>query len=313
MTKHSSSLFFNIKNKTLFKYLFSKLFSFQKKDCIYCGVEKQNRIANRILNYHYDCSKPRTFNEFLGWLKYNYKNDLWKKCADKLGSKEFLIENGLERFVVKTLGIYKESKNINLDMLPEKFVLKTNHDSGTVFICDKATTDFETIFKKLDRSLKRRYEYNNDEWVYENITPLIFAEELLYPCQSRIIVDYKLFGFGGRFGWGFTGQNRDIDTRFVVFENDFEIQNVEYIYLKPRKKEIVSKPEHFDEMVKITEFLSKLLGFVRVDFFETTEGLKIGELTFFSQSGYGPFTKKQYDFKYGHFFKEMDFVNKNKL
>lgn len=312
MTKRSSLLIFNFKNKTLFKLMFNKILSPHKKDSFYHGPEKQNRIANRILNYHYDCTKPRTFNEFLGWLKFNYRNDLWKKCADKLGSKEFLIENGLECFVVKTLGVYSESKYINLDLLPDKFVLKTNHDSGTVFICDKETTDFNSIFKKLDQSLKKRYEHNNDEWVYENITPLILAEELLFPCHNSFLVDYKLFGFGGRYGWGFTGQNRDIDTRFVVFENDFEIQNVEYIYLKPSKKEMVSKPEHFDEMVKITEFLSELLGFVRVDFFETTDGLKIGELTFFSQSGYGPFTKKQFDFRYGLLFKEIDFI-KNKM
>lgn len=313
MTKHSSAFLFKLKNRTICKSIFNKFLARHKKDNLLHGPERQNIIANRILNYHYDCTKPRTFNEYLGWMKYNYRNDLWKRCADKIESKKFLAELGLEKYTVKILGIYKNSNEIILDSLPNEFVLKTNHDSGTVFICNKKNTDFNKVFMELDKSIKKRYENNNDEWVYESIVPLIFAEELLQPLKGNLIVDYKLFGFNGHYGWGFTGQNREKDTRFVVFEKDFEIQNTEYIYLKPKRKDMPSKPKHLEEMISITETISKILGFVRVDFFETTEGLKIGELTFFSQSGYGSFTRKEYDFKYGHLFKNVDFDFKKVL
>ena len=266
-------------------------------------VDRMNQIANKFFGYRFDCRYPKTFNEYTCWLKYFYRNKEWERCADKLGSKEFLIEHGYEKYVIKTLGIYKNSSEIDLSKLPDRFVLKTNHDSGSVYICDKKETNFEEVFKELDESLQHVYSESNDEWVYQNTKPVIFAEEIIQPRVGNKIIDYKFFGFNGKFGWGFTGQNRLKDARFTVFEDDFKHPKVEYIHINPEKEDYPPKPDSFDEMVKVTEEISKILDFVRVDFYDTTEGPKIGELTFFSHSGLGIFTRKKYDYKYGEFFK----------
>lgn len=301
MTKRISRLRFLIHNKTLLKTL---LRHFKKTNYSNLqGVEFFNKEANNILNYKFDCSNPRSFNEHLCWIKANYRNEEWMRCADKLAVKSFLSEHGFEKYIVKTYKIYNNSSEINLDELPSIFILKTNHDSGSVFYCEKGKTNFEDIFKKLDKSISAKYSDNNGEWVYESIKPLIFAEECVRPRVGPFLVDYKFFAFNGLFGWGFTGQNRDVDTRFCVFERGYEIQNVEYIYLKPQKKYMPPKPALFEEMIDVSEQISKLLDFVRVDFYDTDQGPKIGELTFFSQAGYGPFTKKEFDFKYGNYFK----------
>lgn len=300
MTKKRSRIRFLLHSKTLLKTIVNHF----RKTALNLDTEKDiNVIANRVMNYNFDCRTPRTFNEFLSWIKCNYRNDLWKKCADKLELKQFLKQHGFGDYVVKTYKTYKSSSEIKLSELPDKFVLKTNHDCGSVFICDKHTTDFDAVFKKLDNSLKNNYSILNGEWVYKDIKPLIFAEELLIPAIGTKIIDYKFFCFNGKFGWGFTGQDRENDTRFCVFESNFLIQDVEYIYIKPPKNKLPPKPSKYDEMVKVSEKLSMLLDFVRVDFYDTTKGPKIGELTFFSQSGLGVFSKKQYDFKYGSFFK----------
>lgn len=300
MVKKISKIRFLIHNKTLFKSLF--YFANKTK---FQGVTPDdfNKKGRLKLNYKFNCINPRSFNEITCWIKSNYRNDLWNKCADKLGTKKFLNEIGLGEYVPKTLSIYNSSSEINLIDLPDKFVLKTNHDSGSVFFCEKGKTNFANVFKRLDESIQHNYSANTGEWVYENIKPLIFAEEFLYPLKGKLLVDYKFFSFNGIFGWGFTGQNRTVDSRFCVFEDDFKIQNVEYIYLKPAKKDMPPKPNSFSEMVNVSNKISKILDFVRVDFYETTQGPKIGELTFFSQSGFGAFTKKQYDFKYGELFK----------
>ena len=60
-------------------------------------------------------------------------------------------------------------------------------------------------------------------------------------------------------------------------------------------------------MTKIAETIGSHFDFVRVDLYNTTEGIKIGELTFCSQSGYGLFTKKEFDFKYGKYFEDTIF------
>ena len=38
--------------------------------------------------------------------------------------------------IIKTLGVWDSFDEINFDLLPDKFVLKTTHDSGTIVICD---------------------------------------------------------------------------------------------------------------------------------------------------------------------------------
>lgn len=270
--------------------------------CFDLDPEKQNKIMIKYYGFEkdFDCRYPKTFNETIAWMKINYRNELWYQCADKLGSKDFLKEHGLEQCVVKTYGVYSSSSEIDLDELPDDFVLKTNHDSGTVFVCHKGKTNFEEVFEKLDKAVKKTYFTRAGEWVYERIQPKIFAEELLKPASGNDLMDYKLHFYNGKFGWGYVAQNRAVDTKFTVFEGDYEPQDVGYMYL--RAKQVPPKPPHFEEMIRLGVHLSKILDFVRVDFYETTKGLKIGELTFFTGSGGSKFTKKEYDLRYGKMF-----------
>lgn len=303
MYRKSSAIKFTIKNKTFLKHLFAKV---NHKDD-YSSVESESKTVRYLFNYKIDASSPQTFNEYLIWIKHNYRNDDWKKAADKLQSKEIVSKLGLGKFVPKVYGVYNSSKDIRLDDLPNEFVLKTNHDCGSVYICKKGTTNFEAVFESLDKSLTRKYNELNREWVYEDIKPRIFAEELLYQDNGGELIDYKFQVYNGVYKWGFACCNRSKDSRFIVFEGDYDIQNTHFIYLRPRKAEYPPKPKHFEEMVKIAEKIGREFPFIRVDFFETTDGIKIGELTFFTQSGHGPFTNKKYDQKYGDYFKETIF------
>ena len=201
-------------------------------------------------------------------MKYNYRNNLWKEVADKLGGKEYLKKLGYEKYLPKVYGIYSSSKEIDLDKLPNQFILKTNHDSGSVFACEKGKTDFQKVFEKLDKSMERKYSQTNEEWVYEDIKPAIFAEELLSQADGGEIIDYKFFVYNGKFKWGFACLNRNVDAHFVVFEDNFEIQDTDYIYIRPKKKDYPKKPNDFDLMVKIAEDIGKNFpvgGLVRGD------------------------------------------------
>lgn len=270
----------------------------------YTTFEGINKAASWEMNYKFDCRYPVTFNEKLSWLKLGYHNDLWEICADKVKVKDFLERQGLGKYVPKTFGIYRNSSQINLEKLPEKFVLKANHDSGSVFVCNKGKTNFQEVFRKLDESIKNNYCSHTGEWVYNNIEPLIFAEELLERPEGETfdegLMDWKLFFFNGKFGWGYVSSNRFTDAKFNVFEDGFVYQDVCYIHLNSKKKP--PKPEHYEEMLEIGAKISAILDFARVDFYETKDGLKIGELTFFTHSGQGPFSKKEYDYKYGKLF-----------
>ena len=305
MEKKISRIRFLLHNRTFLKTLFSH---FRKKPSL-DGVEKDDFESKKIFNYHLNFENPRTFNEKIIWLKHHYYNEKWCECADKLGSKKFLTEKGFSKYLPKTYGVYDNSKQINLEKLPQKFVLKTNHDCGTVFVCDKTKTNLKEKFEKLDNSLMSDYSCrnSNSEWVYNKIKPVIFSEEVLTDYYGGNIIDYKFFIFNGKCCFGFLGQNRNVDVRFAVFDRNFNFFNTEYIHLKPSKKDIIKKPNCWDEMVRVAEKIGSYLDFVRVDLYLTTDGIKIGELTFFSHSGLGSFTKSKYDFLFGKFFDNTKF------
>lgn len=306
MTKKKTRFKFLIKNRTLLKAICFKVFGSKRKGVAF-DSSYQNYLARFIFNYKYDCTNPRSFNEYLGWIKFFYTNNLWERCADKIKVKDFLVENGFSKYVPTTLAKYEHISEIKIDELPNHFVLKTNHDCGSVFVCDKSKTNFDKVFSELSKSLKHSYSNDNGEWVYRNIKPVAFAEELLEPEEGEQLVDYKLFSFNGFVGFGFVAQNRNSDCRFTLIDREFNFIDCDYIYLRPDKNSYPKKPRDFELMVKIAEDIGRILNFARIDFYQTKRGLKIGEITFFSQTGLGPFTNSKYDFMFGNYFKETIF------
>lgn len=299
MIKKRSKVLFEIKNRTILKRLFLHL-NKKRIERLSEGEDKTNLLAKYYFNYKFDCKNPRTFNECLCWLKHNYRNPLWSKCADKIQAKEFLCSLGLGKYIPKTLCVYKNVNDVDLSKLPDEFVLKTNHDCGSVFICKKGITNFEEVLKQINASLTKQYNVSNSEWVYENIKPLIFAEELLKSPNGEL-KDYKIQTIGGKYIFGYVLSNKTIDERHELFESDFEFADCFYQSLSTPKKKRSLKPKQFDEMIQAAETIGKHFLEVRVDFYITTHGIKIGELTFFTQSGFGRFTKKEFDFKYGRY------------
>lgn len=89
------------------------------------------------------------------------------------------------RISAQTLCIWKSVGDIDFAALPNSFVLKTNHDcGGVVLVPNKAAflgdkTAFETAMTKLTNHLNTNYYIATKEWHYGNITPRVFAEELL--------------------------------------------------------------------------------------------------------------------------------------
>lgn len=256
-----------------------------------------------FLGYAPNLENPSSLNEKLIWLKLNYTDDLWRTCADKLKVKDFLVKQGLSGYVVKTLGgPYKNSSEIDLNSLPDKFVLKTNHDSGTVFVCEKGKISFHDVFKKLDESVSSKYSGrgNNHEWVYDQIEPLIFAEEFLEPSEGNDLCDFKFFCFNGVPKFLYVISNRSKDERLNLKTLDYEDIPCLHVMMK-NKKLPVEPPADFEKMKEAASLVAKNFGFVRVDFFSTKNGPKIGELTFFPTSGHGIFYPRKYDYEFGSY------------
>ena len=96
--------------------------------------------------------------------------------------------------IIKTLGVWDSFDEINFDLLPDKFVLKTTHDSGTIVICDnKRILDKASAKKQLEESLKRNFYLYSREWPYKNVRPRILAEEYMVDEHGDGLKDYKFY------------------------------------------------------------------------------------------------------------------------
>lgn len=245
---------------------------------------------------------PQTFNEKLQWLKLYDRKPLYTKMVDKYAAKQYVAETIGSEYVIPVVGgPWKDANEINLASLPEQFVLKCNHDCGSIMICrDKSTFDFESARQKLNTALKRNYFWSGREWPYKNVEPCIFAEAYMEDPFDQELRDYKFFCFDGQPRLLFIATERGSnteETKFDFFDMDFH-----HIDLKnghPNALELPHKPHNFELMKSLAARLSHDIPHVRVDFYESANKIYFGELTFYHWGGMVHWDPPEWDERLG--------------
>src|SRR5690606_7072739 len=97
--------------------------------------------------YKLNLKNPQTYNEKLQWLKINFRKPVMTRMVDKYEAKIFAKEIIGDEYIVKTLGVWDSFDQIDFDVLPDKFVLKTTHDQGGVVIVHEKSTLDKTAAK----------------------------------------------------------------------------------------------------------------------------------------------------------------------
>lgn len=253
--------------------------------------------------------QPKTFTEKIQWLKLYYRNPNYTTLVDKYEVRKYISQKIGDKYLIPILGVYNSFDEINLNELPEKFVLKCTHDSGGIVICkDKRFLNIKEARKKINRSLKRNYYYTWREWPYKNVRPRIICEKYLVDESEVELKDYKFFCFNGSPELLFVASNRGIDTRFDFFDLDFKPIPITKNHYKNSNKHI-KKPAGFDEMIRLSKILSQGMPHVRVDFYDVNGKVYFGEFTFYHFSGLEKFEPEDYDRKIGDLLKMPDQIS----
>lgn len=245
---------------------------------------------------------PKTYNEKLQWLKIYDRNPIYCKMVDKYEAKQFVSGKIGDQYVVPLLGGPWNSFNeIDFDVLPDQFVLKTTHDCGGVVICkNKSTFDSQTAQNFLEKHLQTNYYLKHREWPYKDIKPRIFAEKYLLDEKTAELRDYKFFCFDGVPKMMFIAterQSKGTETKFDFY--DMEFQHLPFTNGHPNSMHAPIKPENFDRMKELASILSQGIPHVRVDFYEANGHLYFGELTFSHWGGWVPFEPEEWDERIG--------------
>ncbi len=291
-------------NKLKYKIKYKLAYSFKGSDKDYLI-----NLGKISLGYEMNLDNPQTFNEWINWYKLNYKSDLMPICVDKVRVDEYLEDKGLDKkYLIKKYAIWDSPKEMNLDNLPNEFVIKTNHDSGGVVVCkDKNKFDKKQL-KKIKKSFSKTF-IKGREWPYQYVHKKIFAEELIKTKDGHSPRDYKFFCFNGKVKFLFVATERDTNTKFDFFDVNWNWINVRQGH--DNNVNVPQKPDNFDEMIRICEKISKDFPHVRVDLYDEDGVVKFGELTFYHWSGLRPFDPTDYDYKFGKYFKEI--IKKNQF
>ena len=209
--------------------------------------------------------------------------------------KQYICETIGEEYIIPTLGVWNRIEDIDFDALPNRFVLKCTHDSGSVVLCkDKSTFDIETARAKLMRKLSSNLFWHGREWPYKDLKPRIIAEEYI-ATDGEDLRDYKFFCFGGKVKCFKVDFDRFIDHRANYYDVNGNLLPFGEVVYPPDYDRSIDIPSSLRRMIELAERLSSEKPFARVDFYETHGQIKFGEITFFPASGFGPFTPEEWD------------------
>ena len=249
-----------------------------------------------------DLNNPKTFNEKLNWLKLYDRNPLYTTLVDKYAVKHWVTERIGKQYVIPTYGVWNSFDEIDFDILPVKFVLKTTHGGGSVgvVICkDKSTFDKASARSKLESSMKISGYDTVREWPYKNVPRRIIAEKYINSeVSTNGLPDYKFFCFDGVVKALFVATDRAIgDVKFDFFDANFK--HLDLYQRHPMSGKVISKPDSFEEMKYIASRLSKGLPSARVDLYYVNGKVYFGEITFFHHAGVVPFHPEKWDEIFG--------------
>lgn len=264
-------------------------------------VKKEYRIKmGKPLNLDH----PRTYTEKLQWLKVHDHRPEYTRMVDKYEVKQYVAQKIGAEYVIPLLGVWDRPEDVDFDSLPEQFVLKVTHDSGTLIICkDKSKLDAEQTRKKLRGMLRRDYYQCKREWPYKDVKRRIIAEAYMEDSRFGELRDYKFFTFGGEPRVLYIAQGRGSGGETVADFFDMDFNHLPFTIDHDMASVPPEKPTQFEEMKRLAAVLSQGTPQLRVDFYEVDGKVYFGEMTFFHCSGMDAFHPEEWDQIFGDWVK----------
>lgn len=244
-----------------------------------------------------DFDNPKTFNEKLQWLKlYDHKPE-YINMVDKYKVRDYIRGKLGEAYLISLIGVWDHPDEIDFEALPDKFVLKCNHNSGLgMCICkDKSALNLKKVKAELNRGLKQDYYLTGREWPYKDVPRKIIAEQYM-KSDAGGLTDYKIHCFNGEPKLILVCKDRFLETGLT---EDFFSSDWEHLDIRrpkhPNASVPIKKPEELDEMLRLAAILSKDIPFLRVDFYIVDHKIYFSELTFYPASGFDKFVPEIWD------------------
>ena len=231
---------------------------------------------------YYNESKLITFEDKLNWLVIHDTKLIKGKCADKILLHKYSKKILGKDICNKIVKIYYNVDKINLNDLPYKFVLKTNHGSSfNIIVNNKSNFDFLEAKKKLDKWMKYNYGERRAEFHYSFINKRIFIEEYL----GEKLMNYKFLCYNGTPKYLYLSFKEGNNKYRNFYDMNWNFINISCLS-KPHPTYKFPRPKYFEVMKNYAKKLSQKFKFVRVDLYEFEFEVRLGELTFIPMNSF---------------------------
>lgn len=243
------------------------------------------RMYRALLGRKPDFDHPRTFNEKLNWMKLHDRDPRYVTVTDKLAARGFVESRVGAAYLVPLLGVWERPEQIDFQALPRPCVLKTTNDSGGVYIL-RDGEDVRRAVRFLNRHLRRDYASLWREWPYAEVPPRVIAEAFVGGADGALPVDYKIQCFDGRAFAVVACTGRAAGRpQYWYFDRDGRPLPVTR-FMERHPAPEMALPPSLPEMLRVAERLSAGFAELRVDLYDTPDGVKVGELTLFDGGGF---------------------------
>jgi len=269
---------FNIDNISIYDENYkNKIFEICKNDLV-------NWYIRKIKNSNFNIENPKSYNEKIQWMKLYDNSPLKTQLTDKYLVRNWIKEKIGEKYLIPLYGVWDSFDEINFDLLPEKFVLKTNHGCGfNIIVKNKSELNIEKIKEKINKWMKINYALKYFEFQYLNIEPKIIAEKYIENFDGDVY-DYKVFCFNGKAESIMFLRDRKRKLKMSFY--DLNWNKLNYTYTYQMDDTTIPKPKNLELLVELAEKLAEGFPHVRVDFYILNDGsIKFGEMTFSTMSG----------------------------
>ena len=254
-----------------------------------------DRQAVKMFGRPVNWENPQTYNEKIHVSKVYMPTPEKTRLADKGAVREWVTEKIGSEYLIPLLGVYDSFDEIDFDALPEQFVIKCSHDSGSVtLVKDKSRINRAFLKRKYDIFMKRNLAWVGWEMHYREIPPKIIIEQYMGDALN----DYKFLCFDGKPCFCWVDFDRFTNHKRNFYNLDWELQPFNQYHYGNYDKP-VSCPECYDEMKSIAAKLSEGFEHVRVDLYVIDGHIFFGEMTFTNGNGFEEITPDEWSYKLG--------------
>lgn len=231
-----------------------------------------------VFGYDLDIMNPKGYHEVMAWYKSQHILESLTLYADKYSVREYVAESIGEEHLIPMLDVWETVDDINLDSLPDKYVLMPSHLSGMKFIQDGTVkVNRPRLRRQLRYWLGLNYYDMTREQQYRDIQPRILVMKYMED-DTHDLTDYKYMVIDGEIEFIVSIMNRKTKMTYAKTDRHWQPKNIGAALTK--KQTEVTRPARWKEMEAAALKLAEGFPFVRVDLYVVEGTIYFGELTF---------------------------------